>query len=146
MARIGTIGWRWDPIREMENMERDLNGLLFSGLRRFRADKFPPVNVFTSENDVLITSEIPGVSLEEIDLTVTGDTLTIKGKQQKQGLIEGQTWHRRERRSGDFYRSIQLPFNVDNAKVEAEYTKGILKITLPRAEADKPKKISVKTA
>lgn len=146
MARIGTIGWSWDPIREIERIERDWGNFLFSGLERFRAEKFPPVNVFSSEKEVVITSEIPGINPEDVDLTVTGDTLTIKGKREQQELKEGQTWHRRERGGGSFFRTIQLPFNVDSEKVEAGYFKGILKITLPRAEQELPKKINVKTA
>ncbi len=98
------------------------------------------------ENDVVVTSEIPGVNPDDIDISVTGDTLTIKGKRQQPELKEGQTWQRRERSGGSFYRTIELPFTVDSSKVEADYTKGILKITLPRAESEKPKKISIKAA
>lgn len=145
MARIGRIGWSWDPIGEIERFERDLSSL-FSGLSRPGAAKYPPVNIFTSEDDVVITSEIPGVNPDDVDLTVTGDVLTLQGTRRRHELGEGQTWHRRERGYGDFYRTIQLPYNVDSAKVEAKYNKGILRITLPRAESDKARKISVKTA
>jgi len=145
MARIGRIGLSWDPLREMEQLERDWSKL-FSGFGRAAAVKYPPVNVFTSEEDVVVTSELPGVNPEDVDLTITGDVLTLKGTRRRQEIGEGQTWHRRERGYGDFYRTIQLPYNVDSAKVEAKYNKGILRITLPRAEADKPRKISVKTA
>ncbi|HNY66649.1 MAG TPA: Hsp20/alpha crystallin family protein [Deltaproteobacteria bacterium] len=145
MARIGTVSWSWDPFREMERIERSWGDLL-SGLGRPRVAKFPPVNILTSEDDVIVTSEIPGVNPSDIDLTVTGDTLTIKGRRPQPELGEGQSWQRRERSGGDFFRTIQLPFDVDNDRVEAGYSKGILRITLPRAESEKPKKISVKTA
>ncbi len=145
MLRTMRPGLRWDPWREMERLESEM-GSLFSGLNRPRAAKFPPMNVFAGEADVVITSEIPGIDLADIDLSLTGDTLTIKGSRKPQELGEGQAWHRRERGSGSFYRTIQLPFTVDGSKVEADYTKGILKIKLPRAEADKPRKISIKTA
>lgn len=145
MARIGRIGWSWDPLREMERLERDWSDL-FSGLGSPGAVKYPPINVFTGEDDVVVTSELPGVSPEDVDLTVTGDVLTLKGTRKQVELGEGQTWHRRERGYGDFYRTIQLPYNVESSKVEAKYNKGILRITLPRAEADKARKISVKTA
>jgi HSP20 family protein len=145
MARIGTVSWSWDPMREMERIERNWGNLL-SGLGRPRVAKFPPVNILTSEDDVVITSEIPGINPDDIDLTVTGDTLTIKGSRPQLELKEGHTWQRRERSGGDFFRTIQLPFDVDSAHVEADYTKGILRVTLPRAESEKPKKISVKTA
>jgi HSP20 family protein len=145
MARIGTVSWNWDPFREMERIERSW-GDLFSGLARPRVAKFPPVNILTSENDVVVTSEIPGVNPDDIDLSVTGDTLTIKGKKPQPEIKEGQAWQRRERSGGEFYRTIQLPFDVDSGHVAADYTKGILRITLPRAESEKPRKISVKTA
>ncbi|HON37999.1 MAG: Hsp20/alpha crystallin family protein [Desulfomonilia bacterium] len=145
MARIGRISWSWDPIQEMERLERDWSDF-FSGFGRQSAVKYPPVNIFTGEDNVIITSEIPGVDPEDVDLTVTGDVLTLKGTRRRQELGEGQSWHRRERGYGDFYRTIQLPYNVESSKVEASYSKGILKITLPRAEADKARKISVKTA
>ncbi len=145
MARIGRIGWGWDPFREMERMERDWTNL-FSGYGRPGVAQFPPVNVLTSENDVIVTSELPGTNPEDIDISVTGDVLTIKGKRPQPEIREGQSWQRRERSGGNFYRTIQLPFNVESSKVEADYTKGILKITLPRAESDKPKKISIKAA
>lgn len=145
MARIGRIGWNWDPLREMERMERDWSSI-FAGFGRSGLAKFPPVNVVTSDNDAIVTSELPGANPEDIDISVTGDTLTIKGKRPQQEITEGQAWQRRERSGGSFYRTVQLPFNVDSSKVEADYTKGILKITLPRAESDKPKKVSIKAA
>jgi HSP20 family protein len=129
----------------MERIERDWTNI-FGGYGRAGAAQHPPVNVLTSENDVIVTSELPGANPEDIDISVTGDMLTIKGKRPQPELTEGQTWQRRERSGGSFYRSIQLPFNVESTKVEADYTKGILRITLPRAESDKPKKISIKAA
>ncbi len=77
---------------------------------------------------------------------MTGDTLTIKGTRKPHDVKQGETWHRRERGSGDFFRTVQLPYNVDAGKVQAECVAGVLKIVLPRAEADKPRKISVKAA
>jgi HSP20 family protein len=108
-----------------------------------RAANFPPLNIHSGDEDVIITSEIPGIDPADVDLTVTGDTLTIKGTRKPHEVKEGETWHRRERGSGDFFRTVQLPFNVDAGKVQAEYVNGVLRIVLPRAEADKPRKISV---
>ena len=134
----------WNPWREMDRLEHEM-GNIFSGVGRGRSVNFPPINVFSSEDDVVITSEIPGIDPADIDLSVIGDTLTIKGSRKQHELAEGQTWHRRERGTGSFYRTVTLPFNVDGTKVEADYVKGVLKVELPRAEADKPKKITVKT-
>ena len=145
MLRTMRSGPGWNPWREMEKIEQEV-GSLFSGLNRSRAANFPPINVFTGEDDVIVTSEIPGIDPSDVDLSVTGDVLTIKGNRKPHELAEGEKWHRRERGHGNFYRTVQLPFNVEGGKVEASYTKGVLTITLPRAEADKPRKISVKTA
>jgi HSP20 family protein len=108
-----------------------------------RVANFPPLNIHSGDEDVIITSEIPGIDPADVDLTVTGDTLTIKGTRKPHEVKQGETWHRRERGSGDFFRTVQLPFNVDAGKVQAEYVNGVLRIVLPRAEADKPRKISV---
>ncbi|MDT8271740.1 MAG: Hsp20/alpha crystallin family protein [Desulfomonilia bacterium] len=93
---------------------------------------------------MIITSEIPGIDPADLDLSVTGDTLTIKGIRKPLVLGEGETWHRRERGYGNFFRTVQLPYTVDGNKIDAQYTQGVLRIVLPRAEADKPRKISVK--
>ncbi|HWR68442.1 MAG TPA: Hsp20/alpha crystallin family protein [Desulfomonilia bacterium] len=108
-----------------------------------RVANFPPLNIHSGDEDVIITSEIPGIDPADVELTVTGDTLSIKGTRKPHEVKEGETWHRRERGSGDFFRTVQLPFNVDAGKVQAEYVNGVLRIVLPRAEADKPRKISV---
>jgi len=77
---------------------------------------------------------------------VVGDTLTLKGSRQPDKLQDGEKYHRRERNYGDFSRTFQLPFHVEADKVEAIFEKGVLHLSLPRAEVDKPKKIAVKAA
>ncbi|MEN6446291.1 MAG: Hsp20/alpha crystallin family protein [Syntrophaceae bacterium] len=134
--------WKWDPWREMERFRREVDSLV-TGTRRFPVANFPPMNVFSGDEDVTITSEIPGIDPADIELTVTGDTLTIKGTRKPQEVREGEKWHRRERGSGSFYRSVQLPYNVDGNKVQADYVNGVLTIVLPRSEAERPRKISV---
>jgi HSP20 family protein len=79
-----------------------------------------------------------------VDVSVVGDTLTISGAREAAALKGGESYHRQERSHGRFTRSLQLPFHVEAGKVEAKYDKGILRVTLPRAEADKPKKVAVK--
>jgi len=132
----------WDPFQEMAAFERDFDRLL----TRSRTGGYPPVNVYTDENDVMITSEIPGIDPATIDLSVTGDTLTLKGDRKPQELKNGDTWHRQERGYGSFSRTIRLPYIVEGNKVNAAYEHGVLTITLPRSEADKPRKINVSPA
>jgi HSP20 family protein len=142
MITIARPDWRWDPWREIDRAQRDASSF-FTLPRNRPLAAYPPLNIHTGEEDVIITTEIPGIDPADIDLTVTGDTLTIRGTRKAQEVKHGETWHRRERGSGNFYRTVQLPYNVDGNKVQADYINGVLKIELPRAEADKPRKISV---
>jgi HSP20 family protein len=131
----------------MERLRREMNRLA-SDMPRWpgvsAAPSYPAMNVWTNEDGALVTAELPGVDSEGIDISVQSDTLTVRGCCQPDELQEGETYHRRERRRGDFTRTIQLPFDVAAEQVEATFSKGILSISLPRAEADKPKKIAVK--
>jgi HSP20 family protein len=88
---------------------------------------------------------MPGVSPDDIDIDVTGDALSISGERKPDEVAKEARYHRRERSYGSFSRTIQLPFMVDTNKVEANFKNGILMISLPRAEADKPKKITIKS-
>jgi HSP20 family protein len=103
------------------------------------------MNVWRNEEGVVITAELPGLKPEDIDISVVGDTLTLTGSRQAEELGENVKYHRRERGSGKFTRTFQLPFGVEADKVEATFEKGLLHIFLPRAEAEKPRKITVKT-
>jgi HSP20 family protein len=101
------------------------------------------MNVWTDPDGATVTAELPGVDPAEIDISVQDDTLTVRGSRAPDEVPEGGTYHRRERGSGSFTRSFQLPFGVDAGQVKASYQKGVLQIHLPRAEADKPKKIAI---
>jgi HSP20 family protein len=135
--------------REMERMEREMDRLFetfFPRRRRFFEVEFPPMNVWTNPEGAVVTVELPGVNPEQIEVSVVGDTLTLRGKRVAEDLPEGARYQRRERFQGEFARSLQLPFSIDADHVEAQYENGILTITLPRAEADKPKLITVQAA
>jgi HSP20 family protein len=131
----------------MDRLQREMNRL-FSETSRWPglsvAPTFPAMNVWTDQGVAVVTAELPGLNPEEIDISVQNDTLTLRGSREPEGAQEGKSYHRRERGSGNFTRSLQLPFQVESDKVEANYEKGILSISLPRAEADKPKKIAIK--
>jgi HSP20 family protein len=102
------------------------------------------MNVWTNEDGGVVTAELPGVDAEEIDISVEDGTLTLRGTLKPGELEEGETYHRRERGTGAFSRTVQLPFQVDNDQVEATFEKGVLSISLPRAEEDKPTKVAIK--
>ncbi len=105
------------------------------------ATAYPAFNVWSNDDGAVITSELPGVKMEELDLTVHGKTITIKGS--RKDVQEDSHYVRRERPDGEFSRMIELPYQIDGSKVEAKMRDGLLQIRLPRAEADKPRKISV---
>ena len=140
---IWRFGGRMDPLQEMQRLQREMNRV-FSGLEQPLNPEVPPLNAWVGESDVVVSAELPGVDPGKVEVSVVGDTLTISGAREATALKEGESYHRQERSYGRFTRSLQLPFHVEAGKVEAKYDKGILRVTLPRAEADKPKKIAVK--
>ena len=132
---------------EMNRLQREMNNL-FSATRprRFQAaPSFPAMNIWSSEEGQIITAEIPGVEIDDVNISVTGDILTLSGVRRPEETGEEVRYHRNERGHGEFKRSIQLPFPVEADKVEATFDKGVLAIELPRAEADKPRRITVKS-
>jgi HSP20 family protein len=135
------------PWRELSRLQREMNRLFertptWPGLSV--APGYPAVNVWTQSDGAIVTAELPGVEPDCIDISVQDDTLTVRGTRECREAEEGVTYHRRERRSGSFARTIQLPFQVQGNGVEATFEKGVLHISLPRAEEDKPKRITVK--
>ena len=117
---------------------------LFEGSRGAVGADFPPVSVWANSDRAVVVAEVPGIQPSAVDVSVLGDTLTIKGERTALQPGEGDRYLRRERGSGHFSRVVELPFPVDGDHVSAEYGQGILTITLPRAAADKPKKITIR--
>jgi HSP20 family protein len=131
--------------QELDQFQREMNRL-FDAAGSGRVIKplgYPAINIRMNEDEQIITAEMAGVHPDDIDIDVTGDAITICGERTMDSNIEDAYYHRRERNYGTFSRTIQLPFMVDTNKVEASFKNGILQIRLPRAEADKPKKISI---
>lgn len=103
----------------------------------------PAFNVWADGNGAVLTSELAGVRLEDVDITVSGKSITVKGTRNGEEVGEKARQVRNERPAGTFERTIQLGFQVDASRVEARLTDGVLEVTLPRAEEDKPRKIVV---
>ena len=130
--------------RDMARLQEEMNSLLSRSFSP--AAGFPAVNLWTGEESAILTAELPGIVLDDLDITVVGDTLTIKGSRTPDQIGEGATYHRRERGFGRFTRVVQLPFRVEPEQVEATFTNGILSITLPRAMSDRPRKIQIRNS
>jgi HSP20 family protein len=133
----------FETLREMQQLQQQFQRIFDNNSWRV-AGEFPPINVWTSEHSATVTAEVPGLSPEDIEISVVNDTLTLKGERRPEPLAEGESLHRQERGFGQFARTIQLPYRVDADKVEASFKRGVLTITLPRTEQDRPRKISVR--
>ncbi|VTR96779.1 Heat shock protein, HSP20 OS=Rhodopirellula maiorica SM1 GN=RMSM_05792 PE=3 SV=1: HSP20 [Gemmata massiliana] len=104
-----------------------------------------PINVWQDENAVFVEGDLPGVDRATLDVTVTGgDTLTIRAERPAATIAEGTAWLRRERAIGKFSRVLNLSTLVDAEKVEASYVNGVLKVTLPKVAAVKPRTVPIK--
>ena len=110
----------------------------------YRPGVYPPINVYDDGESFIVRAEVPGVDPKAVDVTATGDTLTIRGERTAVELPEGASYHRRELNTGHFRRALTLPEQVDNTKVIASYQNGILEIRLPRAEQAKQRKVEIK--
>ena len=141
----------WQPFRELEEMGRrfeDFFGRPFlpSTWRRFPSEEMawsPAIDVLEKDDRFEVKIDLPGVKEEDVDVSVTGDMLTISGEKQAEKEVKKKGYSYSERSYGSFSRSITIPSNVDAGKIEACYDKGVLEITLPKAVEVKPKKIKV---
>jgi HSP20 family protein len=143
---------RWDPFREMTSLRDAMDRLFeesFVRPSRFWPDYLGrgelPVDMYQTANDVVVKASLPGVKPEEVDITVSGDTLTIKGEHKEEQEVKQEDYFRKERYYGAFSRSLILPVQVQSDKAEAVFEDGILTLTIPKVEEVKPKQIKIKT-
>lgn len=104
----------------------------------------PALDVVESEKVYTVKLDIPGMEAKDFQIQVDGNTLTVSGQRQEEKVTQDKTYHRMERRSGSFSRTVTLPCKVNEDEVAAEYVNGVLTLTLPKCEAPKGKKITVK--
>lgn len=142
---FGTFGRGLDPWSEFRRIENEMNRVL-SRYVSPSASEFPAINIWADSDEAIVTTEIPGIEAGNVEISVMGKTLTLKGSREPEEAKGGETYHRRERWYGKFTKTIELPFNVEGEKVEAKFAKGVLTVKAPRAESEKPKKIAVKSA
>jgi len=123
---------------------RALEDLPFDTSSVFWQRAYPLVNTYESEDDVILRCELPGVRKEDMDISMTGRTLTISGREHKDADVADFVCHRRERHSGEFCRSIQLPDTADpEGTVKARLSDGVLEVKIPKRQKHQAKKISV---
>lgn len=123
-------------------LERAMNDN-FWGMGTARSGGFPMFNVFRKDETFILKAEIPGMKKDDIDLQIRDNTVRVSGERNPDFSPNEVSLHRRERRCGRFDRTIKLPVRVDGDKVNAEYRNGVLTVTLPQIEEDKPKKVAI---
>lgn len=132
--------------REMDRLfDRFFEGWPFR-LSAEEGEWAPSVDVSETAKEVIVKAELPGMAPKDVDVTVRGDVLSLRGERKKEEEEKGENFHRVERSYGAFARSIRLPAEVDAAKVKATYKNGVLNISLPKTKAASAKKIEVKSA
>lgn len=142
---------QWRPFREVSRLRSEMDRLWdeYFGSRRqaFRPLEeawLPAVDVSETEDKITVKAEIPGMEAKDIDISVSGDTLTIKGEKKTETEEKEENYHVVERSYGSFRRAMKLPASVDADKVEATYKNGVLSVVLPKKEEVKPKAIEIK--
>jgi HSP20 family protein len=113
-------------------------------LTRTDGSRVLPLDMYETDEDVVVKATVPGVKPEDLNITVTEDVLTIKGETKAEEEVERENYHLRERRYGAFQRSVRLPASVKPDKAEAVFKNGVLTLTLPKADEVRPKTIKVK--
>jgi len=141
----------WEPFRDLISLREAMDRLFEESFVRPRTDWLAPakegtlaVDMYTTDESVVVKAAIPGVKPEDIDISITGDTLTIKGEIRAEQEVAEEKYIRRECRYGAFSRSLTLPTAVVSDKAEAEFENGVLTLTLPKAEEAKTKTITIK--
>jgi len=141
---------RWDPFREMTSLRDAMDRLFedsFVRPSRLWIDSGRgqlPLDMYQTSNEVVVKATLPGFKPEEVDISITGDTLTIKAEHKEEQEVKDEDYFYKERRYGAFSRSVPIPVQVKSDKAEAIFENGILTLTLPKAEEVKPKQIKVK--
>jgi len=133
-----------DPYWAMRRFQDEFDRAFGSYRPATEQGGFPAINMWQGENSVAVTTELPGLAPEDIEISVKDATLVLSGERKAPDTGEKAVWHMRERPFGRFSRSIRLPFRVNPENVEARFTNGVLQIELHRPEEDRPRRIQVK--
>ena len=137
------------PIRELTNLRRELDDYWdsFFGKRDVlsKGAWIPAVDISETKDALIIKAEMPGMDPKEVEISLTGDLLEIKGEKKQKTEEKEANFHCIETRYGAFSRTIRIPVSVDSSKIDASYDNGILRITLPKKEDIKAKQMEVKT-
>ena len=140
-----------DPFSELENLQKQMNQLFDFSLSRspwgdttlLGGQWAPAIDIYDSKDNFLVKADLPGLTKDEIEVSVQDNNLVLKGEKKKDTEISEDNYFKSERFYGSFFRTIPLPSAVDSGKVEAAYQDGVLTLTLPKKEESKPKQITI---
>jgi HSP20 family protein len=139
---------RWEPMREMMTLREAMDHLFDDAFTRPLAydggNSSPAIDMYQTDDDVVVKATLPGLKPEDVDITVNGDMLTLRGEYKQENEQKNARYHIHEQRSGSFERTLMLPTDVKADMANADFEDGVLTIKLPIAEEVKPKSISIK--
>lgn len=142
---------RWDPFRDLMNLQDEVNRLFrrsfFRGLEPASeavATWAPALDMYETDDKLVVEAELPGLDAKDVEISLEDDILHIKGERKFSSEVKEENYHRIERAYGLFERTIPLPRKIDEDKVTATVSNGVLRIEMPKAEEAKPKKVPIK--
>ncbi len=139
----------WDPFNEIREIQNAVNKLFDESLFKRKGTKRelgfwePVVDIVETKDNYKVRAEMPGIPKDDIEISVSGDVLTIKGEKKQEKEEKDSNFYKRERVYGMFQRQLVLPQDIEADKIKANYKDGVLEVTIPKGEAAKPKKIKV---
>jgi HSP20 family protein len=141
---------RYDPFRDLRTLQEEVNRLFSTNLTRAFGDEgigrgawSPSVDIYENKDQIVLEAELPGMKQEEFDLSIENNVITLRGERRFEKTDETDNYHRVERSYGAFTRSFTLPQTVSGEGATAEYSNGVLRVTLPKREEAKPRRIEV---
>jgi HSP20 family protein len=139
---------RWDPIRELDSLQNDMNRLFdrfFEGRAANSTSRrwLPAMDLLETEDHLLLRGDLPGMTEEDIDVEIKDNVLTVSGERKAEREDKGEGYHRVERAFGSFSRSLTLPHGVDAGQVEASFDKGVLEVRIPKPAEAKPTRVQI---
>ena len=139
---------RWDPFRDIMTLRDKMNRLFDDTVKGEESDMFgstwaPSVDIYETENELVLNAEIPGINQEDIEVKIEDNTLTLRGERKFEEETKEENYHRIERSYGSFFRSFSLPHYIDQEKINAEHDNGVLRIHMPKKPELKPRSIRV---
>lgn len=141
---------RWDPFRDLVTLREKMNRLFEDAVTARGEEKdmisstwAPSVDIYETENALILTAEVPGVDENDIEIKIEDNTLSLKGERKFEKESKEENYHRIERSYGSFYRSFTIPRQIDQDKIKAEHDNGVLRITMPKKPESKPKSVKV---